>query len=86
MIAALVAGCDGVAGVADDVDLCAVVVQWSQASLNTSHQQLDRKLVRLRCGICGVFGWQSRTLLMLMLMLAVLGESVVPILALLCCG
>ena len=46
MIAALVAGCDGVAGVADDVDLCAVVVQWSQASVNTSHQQLDRKLVR----------------------------------------
>ena len=42
--------------VADDVDLCAVVVQWSQASLNTSHQQLDRKLVRLQCGICGVFG------------------------------
>ena len=57
MIAAQVVGCDGVAAVADDVDLCAVVVQWSQASVNTSHQQLDRKLVRYRCEICGVFGW-----------------------------
>ncbi len=84
MIAALVFGCDGVAGVADDIDLRAVVVQLSQASVNTSHQQLDRKLVRLRCRICGVFGWQSRTLLMLLL--AVLGEPVVPMLALLCCG
>jgi hypothetical protein len=33
------------AAVADDADVCAVVVQWSQASLNTSHQQLDHKLV-----------------------------------------